>query len=119
VRTPLPMIAMLGRKRDWIDARWHVDHFKSLLYRRPELADLLSGAFRVFAGEPAPVWEVQLRRDAAVDPQAMAEALAALVGEQCEQPAAAVPTVRCHRYEAFPYGMSLDYERKFAYIGAR
>ncbi|MDD3675192.1 hypothetical protein [Thauera propionica] len=116
---PLPMIAMLGRKRDWIDARWHVDHFKSLLYRRPELADLLSGAFRVFAGEPAPVWEVQLRRDAAVDPQAMAEALAALVGEQCEQPAAAVPTVRCHRYEAFPYGMSLDYERKFAYIGAR
>lgn len=113
-RLPLPVIAMLGRGRDRINHHWHVDQFKALLYRDVSIARYLSGAFRV-STEDNLVWQVQLARDCAVDPEKIAEGLRHLAEVAAQKRQAPVPQVVCFTFDSFPYGMNLDYERKFRY----
>lgn len=112
---PFPMLAMLGRARDQVSPHWHVDQFKALLYRDPRLAACFSGAFRLHPGEQELQVDVQLSADCERDPSALTEALTALVSASAEARGAPVPALTCHAWRDFPYGMNLDYERKFRY----
>lgn len=113
-KLPLPVIALVGRDRDQIQPGWHVDHFKGLLYRLPEVADCLSGAFRV-SQEEGFRWELQLARHCRLAPDVVAEQLHTLAQSYAERHNAPSPEVVCFPFELFPYGMNLDYERKFRY----
>lgn len=113
-RLPMPVMAMLGRDRDRIGATWHVDHFKALLYRNSELADELSGAFQVSVQDGLR-WEVQLARDCLKPAETVAARLAELTEAFARKRKTPAPEVVCFSFDSFPYGMNLDYERKFRY----
>lgn len=113
-KLPLPVIALTGRDRDQIRPGWHVDHFKGLLYRLPEVADCLSGAFRV-TQDAGYRWELQLARHCALAPEAVSEQLSGLTAAHAAMHNTEAPEVVCYSFERFPYGMNLDYERKFRY----
>lgn len=114
---PFPMLAMHGRARDRVNADWHVDHFKALLYRKPAVADQLSGAFRVLApAEGGLRLDVQLAQVASRGPEAVGAELQSLIAEAAARRGAEVPELRCFSYASFPHGMGLDYERKFRYF---
>ncbi len=109
---PLPdtMLALAGRDKDKLPGGSHVGVYKDALYSDPAIADRLTGAFRLMPLESGfIVAHVQLVRGAEADSGFEAR-LAAAMG---------IPAHAGHviasPYEAFPYGMSLDYERKFAY----
>lgn len=107
----LPVIALHGRAKDKLPGGGHVDMFKAALYRHPEVARHLSGAHRVTSGADGICWEVQAVRDHGIDLDVLADRLqkdlAPRLGVRLD--------TRCLTYEAFPYGKTLDYERKFAY----
>ena len=113
---PFPMLAMLGRARDQVDSHWHVDQFKALLYRRPALADQLSGAFRVLPIADGLRLDVQLAQCASRPPEAVGADLAELIAESAARRAVPAPELCCFAYAEFPHGMGLDYERKFRYF---
>jgi phenylacetate-CoA ligase len=109
---PLPdkMLALAGRSKETLPNGSHVAFYKDALYSDPAVADLVTGAFRLTPRESgALVMEVQLVRGARSD-AAFENRLRTTLGMPSD--AGQVITVP---YEAFPYGMSLDYERKFAY----
>lgn len=113
LRAPFPMIALHGRAKDIISPGWHVDVFKDALYRRHDLAKHLTGAFRLSRGGDVLQWELQLVRDSEADPAALAAALADQLPVRPEDPSGI--RIVCHPYRLFPYGQTLDYERKFVY----
>lgn len=116
---PFPVILMYGRDRDQLAPKWHVDDFKALQYRDAELARQLSGAFRAGEREGAPAWHLQAARDATLSTAAIERGLGRLVEERCAAvEAPPLAELRVYEYGEFPYGMGLDYERKFRYGGA-
>jgi phenylacetate-CoA ligase len=108
----LPMIALHGRSKDYLPNGWHVDHFKHVLYAQHETAHEFSGAFRLSQTPQGLQWEVQLRAGSKADPSAAARVLRDGLMSLGK---ANYPTISCLNYETFPYGKSLDYERKFTY----
>jgi phenylacetate-CoA ligase len=109
---PLPetMLALTGREKDSLPDGSHVGVYKDALYSDPALADRLTGAFRLIPLESGfIVAHVQLVRGAEAD-RGFESRLRAAMGI----PAHAGRVV-ASPYESFPYGMSLDYERKCAY----
>lgn len=105
----LPMMALKGRNKDQLPDGTHVGQFKDALYRHHELAKKLTGAFRLEYPDGRVLCHVQLRRGFEPD-DAMQQQLAASF------PGSIAPEqVRCWCYDQFPYGMTLDYERKFNY----
>ena len=114
LRLPVfPVIALLGRSRDWIDGEWHVDFFKQALYSKPEVADVISGAFRVSQPTETLLWEVQMRQASGADLVTLGQALTDQLKKLNKKN---LPAVRCFSYQDFPYGQTLDYERKFPYL---
>lgn len=113
-KLPLPVIAVVGRERDQVQPDWHVDHFKGLLYRTPEIADHLSGAFRI-SNSDGFRWELQMAQHCRLSPEIVTEQLRELTQATAEKQGRAVPEIMCVPFERFPYGMNLDYERKFRY----
>jgi phenylacetate-CoA ligase len=106
---PATLLALQGRDREALPNRAHVGVYKDALYANHEVARHLTGAVRLtFTGNRCTM-HVQLVRGQA--PEAVLEQ--ALLGE--------IPVdIRPARvvlwpYDAFPYGMGLDYERKFSY----
>lgn len=106
----LPMVALLGRAKDFLPSGGHVDQYKHALYKNPTLAKNFSGAFRLSQNDDSLLWEVQLVRDCAGDPAEFAVDLYDAFPEGGDK-----LKVVCHFFEDFPYGKSLDYERKFIY----
>ena len=109
---PLPekMLALTGRSKETLPNGSHVAFYKDALYSDPSIADRLTGAFRLtFRESGFVVIQVQLVRGARAD-VVIEERLRTALG----LPPSAVQVV-ISPYEAFPYGMGLDYERKFAY----
>jgi phenylacetate-CoA ligase len=108
---PLPemMLALRGRDRDALPDGSHVGAYKDALYSDPQVAGLLTGAFRLTATAAGLYAHVQLVRGAKVDAAFEGRVGAAL------SVAGRVRQVIVSSYDAFPYGMGLDYERKFAY----
>lgn len=107
--TQLPLVAVSGREKDRLPNGLHLLHYKEAIYQDPRLARQISGAFRLEFSGPGLSVHVQLRRAAVVD-----ASFAERFGAQLPQPAA----LRLWAFEDFPYGMNLDYERKFAYCPA-
>jgi phenylacetate-CoA ligase len=109
---PLPaaILALAGREKERIPNGSHVGVYKDALYSDPQVADRLTGAFRVAPLESGSVVvHVQLVRGAQSDREFGARLRAAL------RMTPDSGDVIVSSYEAFPYGMGLDYERKFAY----
>jgi phenylacetate-CoA ligase len=109
----LPMIALAGREKDVLpDGRTLLD-IKDALYSRPHLADQLSGAFRIEPGDSGIRLHVQMGPASEARENEIAEGLAA-----CLQRPECAPRDRLEiwRYSEFPFGRTLDYERKFSYI---
>jgi phenylacetate-CoA ligase len=108
---PSTLLALRGRERETLPNRTHVAFYKDALYANHQTARHLTGAFRIAFEDDRCRLYVQLNRSAAnVSEQVRAALLKAL-------PGAAQPDelVLC-AYEEFPFGMGLDYERKFAYV---
>lgn len=106
----LPIIALKGREKDWLPDGTYAGQYKDALYAQRDIAIKLSGAFRLEpdAGDGMLI-HIQLRRGLQAE-DGLRERIAN------EFPGAILPEqVRIWDYDQFPYGMTLDYERKFSY----
>jgi phenylacetate-CoA ligase len=105
----LPLIALKGRSKDQLPDNTHVGQYKDALYADYDSAVKLTSAFRLEFLEAKKVLHVQLRKGVQVE-TSLAECLSAAL------PASTIPVeVKLWSYDQFPYGMTLDYERKFNY----
>jgi phenylacetate-CoA ligase len=104
---PAALLALRGRDRESLPNGSHVGFYKDAVYANRELARQVTGAVRlVFSGSQCTV-HVQLVRGQAPEPGLEA-------GLRREMKADVRPVqVVLWSYAAFPYGMGLDYERKF------
>jgi phenylacetate-CoA ligase len=87
------------------------EEVKEALYADPELARQTTANFRLRPGPERALLRVQLVpgiRPAA----ALADRYAGVLARYTDAPV----EVHCEAYEDFRSGMSLDYERKFAYL---
>jgi phenylacetate-CoA ligase len=107
---PLPgaMLVLRGRDKDLLPDGSSVAAYKDALYTDPSVADRLTGAFRVTVAA-APRVELQLVRGAQADVTFADRLRSALRLVRADVEVSVSP------YEAFPYGVGLDYERKFTY----
>ena len=111
----LPVVALQGRSKDLLPWGGHVDDFKDMLYRHPEVARQLSGAHRIVGDAKGLCWQVQANRGVEARLPELAIRLAGAVTDCLP----GVPaTVSCLAYDDFPYGRTVDYERKFIYWSA-
>ncbi|MES2626220.1 MAG: hypothetical protein V4628_13130 [Pseudomonadota bacterium] len=108
-KSPLPIIAMQGRAKDLLPDGTHVGQYKDALYVHHDIAEKLTGAFRLeYSGEQLKV-HVQLRRGFETDDSMKARLAAEFPGKVSPE------QIQVWQYLQFPYGMILDYERKFNY----
>jgi phenylacetate-CoA ligase len=106
---PEQLLALEGRDRERLPNGSHVAVYKDALYADHEVAHQLTGAFRVAVSGERSTLHVQLTK-ASTGSSALERRLLEIL------PAAARPAALVlWPYERFPYGMSVDYERKFAY----
>jgi phenylacetate-CoA ligase len=109
---PSALLALRGRDKEALPNGSHVGVYKDALYADHRVARRLTGAFRVeFDGERCTM-HVQLTREIAPHVSIEEGILRALP-----------PAVRPSRlvlwpYAQFPFGMTLDYERKFVHYAA-
>lgn len=118
---PFPLLALHGRTRDQLSNTLHVDDLKALQYRDGDTARQLSGAFRTELRGGRLHWHLQCAQDATQEPSRLEARLRQLFDERCgalDQNTDALAELRVFPYSEFPYGMTLDYERKFRYAGA-
>ncbi len=112
-RAPFPLLAIAGRDKDILPNRRSVLGYKDALYRDSALAALLTGAMRLEWTDAKPHAHVQLRRGQ--EPHAGIESalsrILCLDGSELG--------VTCWRFPEFPFGMNLDYERKFTYFSQK
>lgn len=102
------LVAVQGRSKEVLPNGWHVGVYKDALYSDHDAAAHVTGAFRVeFSGEACTL-HVQLT-GSETPPSLEPGILAAL------PPAARPSQVIGWSFERFPFGMTLDYERKFTY----
>lgn len=108
---PLPeaMLVLRGRDKDRLPDGSYVAAYKDALYADSSVADRLTGAFRLSVVASRPRVEVQLARGARADISFADRLRNALRVTHAEVEVNVLP------YESFPYGVGLDYERKFAY----
>ncbi|TAN78523.1 MAG: hypothetical protein EPN14_06495 [Gallionella sp.] len=106
----LPLVALKGRAKDQLPDGTHVGQYKDALYAHKDIAARLTGAFRLEYEEGRMLVHVQLGRGFQAEGD-LRERLAA------DFPGAISPDqVHIWPYVQFPYGMTLDYERKFNYF---
>ena len=108
-RTALPLVAILGRDKDTLSNGLNINRFKDALFANPKLAHCLTGAFRIEDKSGTMHIHVQLRRN--IDPSDNLRNLLiqSLPGQLSKQ------QLSLYSFNTFPYGMDLDYERKFTY----
>jgi phenylacetate-CoA ligase len=107
-----PVVALHGRDKDRLPGGGHVDLFKTALYRQPEVARHLSGAHRISMESGGIRWEVQAGCRATENLACLAERLHAQLMPALPGRSLSVVVLG---YDDFPYGRTIDYERKFAY----
>jgi phenylacetate-CoA ligase len=106
---PAALLAIRGREREALPSG-HVAIYKDALYADAAVANRLSGAVRLVQAASNCTMHVQLASGVAEDVGLGARISSAI-------PPAARPTrVVVWSYSRFPYGMQLDYERKFTYF---
>lgn len=107
---PLPVIALKGRAKDQLPDGTHVSQYKDALYAHKDIAIRLTGAFRLEYAEERLLVHVQLRRGFQTESDLLKRLATALPGVVLPE------QVHIWPYEQFPYGVTLDYERKFNYF---
>jgi phenylacetate-CoA ligase len=106
---PAPLLALRGRSREALPNGAHVGLYKNALYANSELARRLTGATRLVFSPRGFTMHVQLTKGQRPAPVIERGLLA-------ELPADTRPSrVVLWPYAQFPFGMGLDYERKFAH----
>ena len=107
---PATMVLVRGRARDVLPDGSDVAFYKDLVYAEAGVADRLTGAVRVEVDGAATTVHVQCRPEEIDDTghEEITTRLQALL-----HGAGAAPVVRPWSYRTFPFGMTLDYERKF------
>jgi len=105
----LPLICIRGRDKDRLETGLHMSVVKDALYRDHHFADQITGAFRIERNNPDDL-HVQLRRGIKTSD---VPAIDIFSGDKIVVKA---QNVRLWDYESFPYGKSIDYERKFTYL---
>ena len=109
----IPIVMIHGRGEHALAGQVAVfpEAVKEGIYHEPELAALTTANFRILAGPDKARVRIQLSPGVEPTPdieKRFAETIAAYTGPHI--------AVTCERYEGFVSGMSLDYERKFAYL---
>jgi phenylacetate-CoA ligase len=106
---PLALLALQGRDKDTLPNGAHVGFYKDALYADHECARMLSGAVRVICAGSQCTVHVQLVKGQAPHAALEEGLLRAMTLD--------APPVRLMLwpYAEFPFGMSLDYERKFSH----
>lgn len=103
----MPVVALRGRDSEECGVL-NVSQIKDCLYRDTRLADALTGAFRWEPGSPGAL-HVQLRPGLhTADMDTRIRAVLPIAAQALQ----VVPWP----HERFPFGMKLDYERKFKYL---
>lgn len=119
-KLPFPMVSLHGRDRDQLGDSLHVDDLKALQYRDMRTARQLSGAFRAELRDDRLYWHLQRAQDGVEEVGTIEASLRALFQKRAaalgEAPGS-LAELRVFPYGEFPYGMTLDYERKFRYAG--
>jgi phenylacetate-CoA ligase len=106
---PASLLALRGRVKEALPNGQQVGLYKDALYANPELARRFTGATRLIFADGRCTMHVQLVRGQ--KPAPVFER-----GLMAELPALARPSrVIVWPYAQFPFGMGLDYERKFSY----
>jgi phenylacetate-CoA ligase len=109
---PGAMLALQGRDKERLPNGSHVGLYKDALYADHQVARHLTGAFRLTLSAGASEMHVQLGRSpvkAALVEQAIHRSLPSQLRPD---------RLVTWPYEQFPFGMSLDYERKFCHYVA-
>jgi len=109
----LPIVAVEGRgeARSSGGVSVYPEEVKEGIYHNPELARMTTANFRLRSGREQGLLRIQL------SPGVVAEAgLEEKFSEAISNYVMAPLKVECEPYETFKGGMTLDYERKFAYI---
>lgn len=112
LRDPLPgnLLALAGRDRDALPNGSHVAVYKDALYADPVVARHVTGAFRLVLADGDDTMHVQLARSSTPDSSLESRLRAVLPSTTRAMKVVSWP------YEQFPFGMTVDYERKFRYI---
>jgi phenylacetate-CoA ligase len=106
---PVALLALLGRDREALPNGSQVGYYKDALYANHELARRLTGALRLMFSGSRCTMHVQLVRGQAPEPSIEQGILREMAGDV--RPARLV----LWPYADFPFGMCLDYERKFSH----
>lgn len=111
----LPLVAVAGRGRALAVEAGPVypEAVKEAIYADPAVAATLTGHFRLLPEGASGSLVLQLREGVSAASQA-ADRLSAHLTIYSD----VVPAVRFAAYRDYPYGMELDYERKFQYLPA-
>jgi phenylacetate-CoA ligase len=107
---PEAMLALRGRESDRLPNGWHTGLYKDALYANHQAARYLTGAFRIICSERLTEMHVQL---GPLQPARTSIERAILASMA---PAMRPQRLELWRYEQFPFGMRLDYERKFCHF---
>ena len=104
---PERLVLLRGRAREALPNGSHVTVYKDAIYADARVAEVLTGAVRLTFDAAGATMHVQLVRGA----ESGAWIAAAL--RDALPPSAGPVSIQVWAYERFPFGMSLDYERKF------
>jgi phenylacetate-CoA ligase len=111
----LPMIAVAGRDSDRLpDGRPLLD-IKDAIYSRHDIADRLSGAFRIEHEATGCCIHMQMGAGAGNGGTELADAIDACLPKPTS---GAHDRIQVWGHAEFPFGRVLDYERKFNYLDA-
>jgi len=107
---PAALLALRGREREALPNGSHVGFYKDVLYADPRTAQLLTGACRTIFSDGRFTMHVQLAPSHLPD-EAVEESILHAI-----PPSRRPARLTLWPYARFPFGMSLDYERKFTYF---
>jgi len=106
---PAVLLALKGREKDALPNGSHVSAYKDVLYADHHIARRLTGAFRLSFSGDVSTMHVQLRDSESPDALLEREILHTMA------PRLRPTRLKLWRYADFPFGMGLDYERKFCH----
>jgi phenylacetate-CoA ligase len=109
----LPMIAVKGRDKDTLPNGLHLALYKEALYSDHQAAEQITGAMKIESHKNLITINIQLRKEATVTPELEAVFQKSMPGKPNTN------SIKLWPFSAFPFGMSLDYERKFAHLSAK
>jgi len=109
----LPLVALYGRKKylDFSGKKIYPDLIKEVIYSDLELPKLITGYFRMAKIDNQLCLEIQVKENKQVTEElkyGLQDRFTKTTNTDCQ--------LVFYPYHEFPYGMELDYERKFRYI---